>query len=44
MPKISELTDAPAWLKSARVENEDVEIINGRAIWRGTCAAGRVNL
>ena len=31
--RISELKDAPAWLKAARTENENVEIANGRVLW-----------
>ena len=32
--KISELTNAPQWLKDAIVENEDVEIVNNYVIWK----------
>ncbi len=32
--RISELKDAPKWLLRATVENEDVEIVNGRVIWK----------
>jgi len=41
--KISELTDAPAWLKDANTEDADVEIRDGivtwhNGVWRGTVA------
>jgi len=39
--KISELKNAPQWLKDANVENEDVEIINGVVVWNdGTWKSG----
>ena len=39
--KISELTNAPQWLKDAIVENEDVEIVNNYVIWKdGTWKSG----
>ena len=31
--KISELENAPQWLKEAKVQNEDVEIINNIVVW-----------
>jgi hypothetical protein len=33
--KISELKNAPDWLRDARVENENVDVVDGRVIWRG---------
>ena len=39
--KISELTNCPKWLKEARTENADVEIIDGVVHWRsGTWNSG----
>ena len=32
--KISELENAPDWLKEAKTVDEDVEIVGGRVIWR----------
>lgn len=31
--RITELTNAPTWLKQATVENENVEIVHGIVIW-----------
>lgn len=31
--RVSELKNAPQWLLEARVENEDVDIVNGRVVW-----------
>lgn len=33
--KKNELENCPQWLLESKTENEDVEIVNGKVIWKG---------